>query len=980
LIKRNRKAFIIYIVIVILLAVSVRLFTLQDHTVFANDITMSQLLDYKQNDEIPSYAMIKKEIESVHSTSEAASEMKAESFTLKSDDIQIEVKTEGGMKALYWNDDKGWLEWDFTIAEDGLYNLALEYLPLKGGYSAIVRGLQIDGAYPFKEAAHMALDRYWKDSKFPYDRNEIGQEVRPIQEEITGWKSKFIADYEVSSEPLQFHLTKGSHKLRLIGVKEPIALKGLTWKTLQKLVTYNDYRKTHQDSAGKPWYQVVEAERFLQKSNTSIQTAAGSEPYISPDPKGRIVYNTLGGARWRVPGEWVDWEFDVPEEGWYELDLKYFQGLKGKAVSFRTIMLDGAVPFQEMLHYSIAANDNFQIRSIQDNNKKPYQFYLSKGTHTLRMIVDASPVQPAQLALQHTLVNLTELEHGIRLITGINGQGAKATALNLDINRTWDIRRYDPNVDKKIQRLITEFQSVAAYLDGLNQHKTDVTYAIAVAIDMLQRFAGNVNNIPNKMDDFAIIQNNINTWLAQMNYQPVLLDYLVVRKPDTKTGLKEPSVLSRIPYNTINFFRSFYLAYDTHKLNKDTAITVWVQRGRDYAELLRQMVDQDFTPRTGIHVNINLMPNPNQLILGNAAGKQPDIALGMATETPADYAMRDAVLDLSKFKDYKTVSERFNPGAMRSFAYNGGTYALPEVQNFLVLFYRTDILEQLKLKVPDTWDDVYAMLPTLQENGKTMYYPTRDFLPFFYQNNANFYSPDGLRATLDSDAAIKGFKQWTDMYTKYSLPLETPVFFNHFREGDMPIGIADYNTYIQLQVAAPEITGHWKIAPVPGNKQANGEITRWTSQPVSSALIMKKSKKQEQAWEFLKWWTSDDIQSQYGNDIESYYGLEFRWNTANINALSSMAWSSEDLEVIKEQSRWVKNMPYVPGFYYLLREMDFAWSRTVLQGIPAIESLRISHVELQREMTRRQNSFGISTSDNLHIPDSDQPFDGGVKQ
>lgn len=979
MIRRKKRAIILASAVVILLIASIRLFLSTDHAVFAHDISPSQLLNYQEESGTPSYAILRKDGGKPGAAPDLAVEIGAADFAAKSDDIQVETATEDGEHTVRWNRDQGWLEWDFTIPQDGAYQLQVDYWPLESGYFSIVRGLQIDGDYPFKEAARLSFERNWRDSKFPYDRNEIGQEIRPVQTEITGWKSKLVTDYEVSSEPLLFDLTAGTHKMRLIGVKGSVALKGFTWRAPRNLISYDDYRSANRDeSAHTSWFEVVEAERFLRKSHTSIQTMPGSEPYISPDPKGRIVYNTLGGNRWRNAGEWVEWEIEVPRTGWYELDLKYLQGYRGKTTVYRTLMLDGAVPFREMLHYALPANDNFQIRSLQDGNGSPYQFYLTGGKHTLRLIADASPIQPALLALQHSLAQLAELEKGIRLITGINGQGTKATSLNLDTNRTWDLYRYDPNIESKIRRLMAEMESIAAYLDGLNQNKTDITYAIAAAVDLLQTFADNVNDIPNRLADFSVIQNNINTWLGQINDQSVLLDYLVVRTPGTKTGLKEPTVLARIPYNTVNFFRSFYLKYDTPKLKENT-INVWVQRGRDYVELLRQMVEQDFTPRTGIRVNINLMPNPNQLILGNAAGKQPDIALGMATEIPADYAMRGALLDLSQFPDFNTVADRFNPGAMRSFVYNGGAYALPEVQNFMVMFYRTDILEELNLKVPDTWDDVYAMLPTLQENGKTMYYPPKEFLPFFYQNNADFYSKDGLRTTLDTDGAIAGFRQWTDLYTKYSLPLETPVFFNHFREGDMPIGIADFNTYIQLQVAAPEITGHWKIAPIPGNRQKNGEIARWSAQPVSAALIMKKSEKRQQAWEFLKWWTSDEVQSIYGNDIESFYGLEFRWNTANINALSTLAWPSKDLKVIQEQSRWVKNQPYVPGYYYLMREMDFAWNRTVLEGLPAIESLRKSSVEIQREMTRKQSNLGIKETDNLRVPAVDQPFDRGRK-
>ncbi len=139
-------------------------------------------------------------------------------------------------------------------------------------------------------------------------------------------------------------------------------------------------------------------------------------------------------------------------------------------------------------------------------------------------------------------------------------------------------------------------------------------------------------------------------------------------------------------------------------------------------------------------------------------------------------------------------------------------------------------------------------------------------------------------------------------------------------------------------------------------------------------MIMKKSERKDEAWEFLKWWTSDEVQAQYAKDIESFYGLEFRWNTANVNAMGSLGWPSEDLKAIQEQTRWAKNLPYIPGYYFLSREMEFAWNRTVLDGIPAQESLEQANLSLQREMNRKQNDFGIKGR-SLDIPQIDRPYE-----
>src|SRR5690606_19653039 len=107
------------------------------------------------------------------------------------------------------------------------------------------------------------------------------------------------------------------------------------------------------------------------KSKTGIQTASYSEPHISPDPRGRVVYNVIGGERWAKPGEWVEWEVEVPETGWYTIDLKYLQGFKTNAKTFRTVMIDGAVPFREMLHYALPDNTQFRVHTLQNEDGEP---------------------------------------------------------------------------------------------------------------------------------------------------------------------------------------------------------------------------------------------------------------------------------------------------------------------------------------------------------------------------------------------------------------------------------------------------------------------------------------------------------------------------------------------------------------------------------------------------------------------------------
>lgn len=906
------------------------------------------------------------------------------SSSSEASDLKVRHDPNKNAPVVDWNNQGGWLEWKFHAPEDGLYNLTIDYMPIKGSFSPILRGIQLDGNYPFEEAERIKLDRKWHDSQYPYERNAIGNEVRPVQAEVSAWSSTHISDYTVSSEPLRWALKKGTHTIRMVGVKEPVSLYSLTLSAPEVIPSYAEYAAKN-DTSGrqKDWFEVIEAEQFEQKSTASIRTVSVSEPFVQPDPKGHLVYNAIGGDSWKDAGDTIEWELTVPETGRYVIDTKYFQGYNGHSSVYRTIKIDGKVPFQEMLHYKFEPNSELTIQPLSDADGNAYQFYLKEGTHRLSMTADTSLVRPAIQALYRLNERMTKIEWDIRTVSGNYGFGS---AQNLDSSRVWEMDRYDPEMESKLKSILSDMRTVRDYMNFLNQAVTDPTTALSESMNKLEELIGDVNEIPNHVTAFADIKSNINTWIKPIERQKIQLDYLIVRTPETDPGLKMPNAWDKTAYTMMNFLRSFTQSYDTNEPQDNEALTIWVQRGRDYFDLLQMMIEQDFTPKTGVKVNVNLMPDQKVLLMSSSAGTQPDLALGVGMETPIDFAMRDAAQDLSIFQGFEEVKSRFNPGVMRSYTFDGGTYGLPETQNMNMMFYRTDLFEELGLQPPDTWDDVLTLLPTLQEHGMTLMYPRLplinrpfmpqkpDFITAFNQQGIELYTSDGLKPDLASSASFTAFKQWTDWYTKYDLPRDVPVFFNHFRAGDIPIGIDDISTYIQLSVAAPELAGRWKMLPIPGVKQPNGTISRWTSVGTTSAFMLKQSDQKEAAWKFLEWWTSDDTQSRYATDIESFAGIEYRWNTANIAALQTVTWPDEDLSMLNEQLAWAKNMPFVPGYYLFPREMDFAWNEVVLEGKPPKEALEKANQSLAREIARKQLEFGITSKDDLSITPYDMPY------
>ena len=141
---------------------------------------------------------------------------------------------------------------------------------------------------------------------------------------------------------------------------------------------------------------------------------------------------------------------------------------------------------------------------------------------------------------------------------------------------------------------------------------------------------------------------------------------------------------------------------------------MWIGLGRDQAQSLKQMIQDTFTPKTGIPVKLQLINDMGGLLIpAILADTAPDAAIGAAN---MDLAFRGALADLTQFSDFDEVAKRFNKSAFVPYRFRDSVYGLPETQSFSVMFYREDVLEDLGLEIPQTWDQVLDIIPILQKH------------------------------------------------------------------------------------------------------------------------------------------------------------------------------------------------------------------------------------------------------------------------
>ena len=134
-------------------------------------------------------------------------------------------------------------------------------------------------------------------------------------------------------------------------------------------------------------------------------------------------------------------------------------------------------------------------------------------------------------------------------------------------------------------------------------------------------------------------------------------------------------------------------------------------------------------------------------------------------------------------------------------------------------------------------------------------------------------------------------------------------------------------------------------------------------------MIFSNTKKKNEAYQFLKWWLSSQTQLQYANDLQTKYGSDYIWNTANHVALAGMSYPLAHKKVILEQWSWQKEALRHPASYILEREVSNAWIAIVTQGEPFQARTDEATLAPNREIMRKLTEFGYFDKDGNKLKD-----------
>lgn len=853
-------------------------------------------------------------------------------------------------------EENGSINISFTVPRDGYYNLELDYYPVIVATSPIKFEFRIDGELPFSGASSITLKRIWKENT-KQEKDSQGNQIRLPSVESPDWVTERVEDEAgLALEPYKFFFSAGEHTVTIAVFQNILALKGIRLVVPEILQSYeqiSQYYKAQGYNKAKKGV-LVEAENLSNKSDRSIVvTSDKTSPAVSPSGETLIRYNTVGGGSWKTVGEWIEWDVEIPQDGLYQIGLHCKQDLKEGSTSFRCLYIDGKIPFTEAKSLEFSYNSSWQNVTL-GNGEESYLFYLAKGKHTLRLKATLGNYAEELARLDETLAELNKLYTDIVMVTGPNP----------DADRDYQFEKSIPDVIENMEKLSKALKEIEKSLDKLSgETGGSSTATVKRLYRSLDQMFKEPELISKKLGNFSNDITSLATWINTSREQPLQIDTICFDSPENPMKAAKGGFFSTVGFYIKQFLFSFVMNYanvGNRSVDYGKEIRVWIGTGRDQADIIRGFVNESFMPTHNIGVNVQLV-DVGSLLPATLANTGPDVYLSISEEKPMDYALRHAVVNLKEFSDCDEVLKRFYPEALTSFYLDDGLYALPETMSYPMLFYRKDILTSLGIKKEDltTWESLLQkVLPELDMNYFDFGVATgiKSFANFLYQNDGRFYSEDSTASTLDSAESIAAFELMTSMFTDYGMP-KAYDFANRFRSGQMPLAIAEYTSFNQLSIFAPEINGLWDMMPIPGMVDEKGEIDNTAVATVTGSIILSDSQNLEESWKFLKWWSSSEIQSRYADELETIMGTGARYAAANIETMESINWDRSTKSALNEQLQNVVGMPYVAGSYYTTRSFDFAFRDVVFGGENLRESIVNAATEITNEITSKRKEF-----------------------
>lgn len=855
------------------------------------------------------------------------------------------------------------LKWE--VQASGTYFVRMQYKYVTEGRNNVYGFLSVNSTTGVDDGEFAFQREYSYDSDFERDiyDNDITPTAEPLSEETENY---LYSSNNLYSDRISIDLQSGTNT---VGIRHPseVTVSAVILEPTENTKSYSRMIAEYRANGAKVYSGEIiktQAESAKRTSSATLYPISDRSSAITePIQNGKIRLNTIGGYRWQNVGEYVEWNVEAPEEGLYRLVLRVRQNVISEQTSHRVLMVNGRIPFKEAQDIAIESSDDWNIYTLGDSEEQ--LIYLNKGPNTIRLQATLGKMDTVLRGISETLEALNDIYLSLLVIIGSSP----------DTLRDYKLDEVVPEQLDLLEKQYKALEELTAQLEDYTGSGNTGVALLKTLLRQMRSMCADCDEIPSKFSYFKSNIGSASTWLTEARKQPLEVDYIAVDAAESQTPKANSSFFSQLWFDVKEFIYSYITDYgsigELRKNDSDKELRVWVSSGRDQAQTLRNLISSSFLKEHDIPVKVELVTT--NLLAATVAGTGPDVVVLSAPDV-FNFAMRKGAYNLEKFSDFSQVKQRFREVSFVPYKYLDGTYALPESINFNVLYYRADLFEQMGLSVPKTWDELLYVSSLLANNNMEVGIPAdyMTYLTMVSQAGLDIYSSDGKQCMLSQTKQAEIFGKFTKFYTDYGFLLSYE-FQNRFRSGEMPLGIADISMFNTLEVSAPEIRGLWSMTLLPGTVREDGtidrtslvttntvNITNTTGANGGGAMILSQTDVPEGAWEFLKWWTSDEIQEKYAIEIESLLGGSARYSSANIAAFENSMWTSQYKTVLQEQMKSLDAVPNIPGGYYLSRHLNNAFRKVVYNSKSATDVMYDYVYKIDSEIEKKRNEFGLN--------------------
>lgn len=794
---------------------------------------------------------------------------------------------EGIPNTIHWTTG-GAITFPIEVLESGMYDLELVYRTSSKDSSELTVSVLIDGTLRYDEAERVHLDKYWKNKtgNIQYD-SEHKNQIRPTQVVCDEWITYTLRDTSsFSCRPLSFYLTEGEHFITLQGATSDLYIGTISFTNTAVPKPYSEIKPTTEQIEGTPALSngeaiLVEAEVPAYTNSPALQPTREPNDYLaSPAHPTNLRFNTIGGTLdsaanvWDKPSQKAVYEVTVPSDGYYSINLRCRRNSTEGFASYRRITVNGTVPCKELDSIRIDYSPKWQTINVTDAEGEPIYFYLEKGANTIAIEAvtgdsEAIADRCEQIASRlHSAV--CENSATVDLLREIT---AELDSVNADIKDNYDVKL------SGISRLSTELKAVVK-----SAEKNPDNLSLLLSAEQSE-----VNE--------SVTQ--LVSEIRSLHYQPLELDYFEIKTAHEEYRRTGFNIFKAIVFAFRSFIGSFSDSDNSlSNVDKDRIMDVWVCLDKKQTEIVRNIVNKQYNPTHDVKINIK--SDNDALYDAVISGKGPEIALYADADLICTLWERGATVNIHEIQDFGEVYGRFPEGLSQMYSHNDEVHAVPLTNSFPMLFYRSDILSELELTAPQTWDEFAEVMSVISENGYETPMISSETVNNGFKEGDIFLSmlTQAENKSPDSENAVAAFVKWAELCRNH--PFSENDTFASFRTGETPVVIADYSSFsAQLSDNAYELTGRWSVAHIPGTyRTVDGVRALDCSANAASlgAVIFDECENVSVAWEFVSWFSSDEVQLQLLNAFGADY-----YSPANTGIISNKSWTEAEFREIVTQ-------------------------------------------------------------------------------